>query len=43
LKTDGFHLSDFQAIPVSKTTTTEFDVAELHDMSGGGVFEIVSQ
>lgn len=39
----GLTESAFQLIPAGKTVVSEFDVAELHDLSAGGAFDLVSE
>ncbi|KAI1811880.1 neutral protease [Poronia punctata] len=39
----GLKESAFQVIPAGKSVQAEFDAAELHDLSSGGVFDLKSQ
>ncbi|KAI0441042.1 neutral protease [Xylaria telfairii] len=39
----GLKESAFQIIPAGKTVETKFDVAQLHDLSSGGTFDLVSE
>jgi len=43
VKKTGLKDSAFQLIPAGKTVEAEFDVAELHDLSAGGAFDLRSQ
>ncbi|KAI0401532.1 neutral protease [Xylaria palmicola] len=43
VKQTGLKASAFQVIPAGKTVKAEFDVAQLHDLSAGGAFDIVSE
>ncbi|KAI3323953.1 neutral protease [Xylariaceae sp. AK1471] len=43
IKKSGLKESAFQVIPAGKTVEAEFDVAELHDLSAGGAFDLVSE
>ncbi|KAI0550396.1 neutral protease [Xylaria curta] len=43
VKQTGLKESAFQVIPAGETVETEFDVAQLHDLSAGGAFDLVSE
>ncbi|KAI1736390.1 neutral protease [Xylaria scruposa] len=43
VKQTGLKESAFQVIPAGETVETEFDVAQLHDLSAGGAFDFVSE
>ncbi|KAJ8110426.1 hypothetical protein ONZ43_g5872 [Nemania bipapillata] len=43
VKQTGLKESAFQVIPAGETIVSEFDVAQLHDLSAGGAFNLVSE
>ncbi|KAI0469340.1 neutral protease [Xylaria cf. heliscus] len=43
VKQTGLNESAFQLIPAGQTVEAEFDIAQLHDLSAGGAFDLVSE
>ncbi|KAI1129856.1 neutral protease [Nemania abortiva] len=43
VKQTGLKESSFQVTPAGQTIVSEFDVAQLHDLSAGGVFDLIAE